>query len=98
MGWNWTDPHHFGMDPWHFGTVRHKVKGKRAGERAKAGDERRRATSGKLIMGPSQSVMVMMRVTRQTLGSQDFPENPQKTLFEGFSKFPGAAEAFFRVF
>ena len=27
----------------------------------------------------------MMRITRQTLGSQDFPENPQKSLFESFS-------------
>ena len=29
--------------------------------------------------------MIMMRVTRQTLRSQDFPENPQKTLFATFS-------------
>ena len=27
----------------------------------------------------------MMPITRQTLGSQDFPENPQKTLFATFS-------------
>ena len=27
----------------------------------------------------------MMPITRQILGSQDFPENPQKTLFESFS-------------